>query len=410
MFFTAKQALEFWQKEGLLTKQKAAELEDSLEGSAAQVPHRAILIFSGVGAILIGLGVILFIASNWAEMSATLKTGILMVGMLGTAAAGYYLAYERKSYEIVGLALLFVNILLFGASIFLVAQIYHLPLTFWWGALLWFLAAAAFAYILQSRMHLWLAVPLLLLFLGWLRTYGVTGFASELDFLTNGRDSLLPLLPVIGAGVLSVGVLHRKHPFLRFGENTLFHWGVFLTLLIIVVSTADKHMLFNFLRLPQDPLSLTIVAGGIVAVLAAVSFGNFVTDQGRWGLLGLALYLAFIHIIAQVPEWMGYPMMNGYVGYMGAGFGALEGLFVIHVVLVFVLLLTVVWYGTLLKLPAMINLGMLGLAVTILIQYFSWAFEMLDRSVAFILGGILILALSAILERKRRQLVSSTKK
>ena len=64
MFITAKQALEFWKKEGLLTKQKAAELEESLEGKAAQVPNRAILIFSAVGAILVGLGVILFIANN----------------------------------------------------------------------------------------------------------------------------------------------------------------------------------------------------------------------------------------------------------------------------------------------------------------------------------------------------------
>ena len=177
----------------------------------------------------------------------------------------------------------------------------------------------------------------------------------------------------------------------------------------MVVSTADKSMFFNFLRLPMDPLSLVIIGTGIVLLLAAIIFGNFITDQGRWGLLGLALYLAFMHIMAQVPLWMGYPMINGYLGYIGTGFGAVEGLFVIHVVLVFVLLLTVVWYGTLLKLPAMINLGMLGLAVTILIQYFSWAFEMLDRSLAFILGGILILALSAVLERKRRQLVSSTK-
>ena len=86
-----------------------------------------------------------------------------------------------------------------------------------------------------------------------------------------------------------------------------------------------------------------------------------------------------------------------------------KGLFVIHVILVVVLLLTVVWYGTLLKMPAVINMGMLGLAITIFIQYFSWAFEMLDRSLAFILGGVLILALSAVLERKRRQILTTMK-
>jgi uncharacterized membrane protein len=85
----------------------------------------------------------------------------------------------------------------------------------------------------------------------------------------------------------------------------------------------------------------------------------------------------------------------------------LSGLFVVHVILVLVFLLSIIWYGTLLKLPSVINLGMMGLACTIILQYFSWAFTQLDRSVAFIIGGIFILVLSAALERQRRHILSS---
>ncbi|MEK7591067.1 MAG: DUF2157 domain-containing protein [Patescibacteria group bacterium] len=407
MFTSAKQALEFWVKEGLLTTKKARELEDALEGKAAGVPHRAIGIFSAVGAILIGLGVILFVASNWSDMTPVVKVALLIIGMLTTGWVGYYLSYERKDYKITGLALLFVNVLIFGASIFLVAQIYNLPLTFWWGALLWFLGAAFLAYVLQSRLHLWLSVPLFLLFIGWLRTYGVTGFGAEFNFFT-GDSNVVALLPPLGAGMVSLGILHRKHPAMRFGEETLFHWGLFLVLLMIVISTADKLAFYTLFRMPTDAVSTAVALGSSIAFLAALIFGSYVTDQGRWGLLALGVYVAFVHILAQVPQWMGIPLRGGW---FDGGYATLPqmftGLFVVHVVLVFVLLLTIVWYGTILRVPGVINLGMLGLAATILIQYVSWAFEMFDRSIAFILGGVLILSLSAILERKRRQLVSS---
>ena len=191
MFTSAKQALEFWVKEGLLTTKKARGIGRCSGGKGRRCPAQSHWNFSAVGAILIGLGVILFVASNWSDMTPVVKVALLIIGMLTTGWVGYYLSYERKDYKITGLALLFVNVLIFGASIFLVAQIYNLPLTFWWGALLWFLGAAFLAYVLQSRLHLWLSVPLFLLFIGWLRTYGVTGFGAEFNFLQGTAMSSL---------------------------------------------------------------------------------------------------------------------------------------------------------------------------------------------------------------------------
>lgn len=395
----------------MISKEKADELQRSLKDVDAQVPNKAIRIFSAVGGVLIGLGVILFVASNWDELTATVKTGILVLGMILTGYAGFDLAYVRKTYEKTGLALLFVNVLIFGASIFLVAQIYNLPLTFWWGALLWFLGAAFFAYVLRSRLHLWLSVPLFLLFLGWLRTYGVSGFSAELDFLFNVRHSLITLFPMLGVAILSEGILHRKFAATKFGADTLFHWGLFLVVFATVITTVDKQIFFNFFQLPKDTISLVVVALAVIACGAAILRGTFVTAQGRWGLAALGGYVAYLYTIAVVPRLMGYPMDSSGSFFFGYGdipsSPMLTGLFVLHILLAFVFLLTVIWYGTILRMPAVINMGMLGLAVTILIQYFSWAFEMLDRSLAFILGGILILALSAILERKRRELVTS---
>ncbi|MDB4979067.1 MAG: hypothetical protein JWM56_1253 [Candidatus Peribacteria bacterium] len=414
---TIEQALAYWVKEKKLTKKKAMELVDSLppgliaEERNEDMSHRAISIFSAVGAILVGLGVILFVGSNWSVLTPVMKVAILMAGMVTTGVAGYYFAFETGKYEKSGLALLFVNILIFGAGIFLVAQIYHLPLTFWWGALLWFLGTLLFAVILQSRLHLWTSVPLLILFLGWLRS-SMVGGSGEFDFLFQSNYSILTMLPVIGTGLVSAGLLLPRWKYMRFGAKTLFHWGIFLVTLVVVISTIDKEVFFPFLRFQQDTLNIVMAVAAAALLCLAFLYGRFETAQGKWGLLALGLYVTFIYILAYLPVLRGFP--EGYTGTTYVDFATtaqtistFQLLYAVHVLLAFVFFLVIIWYGTQLRLPVLINTGMFAVAVAIFIQYFSWALQMRYRSVAFILGGLLIMMMGAILERQRRKVLTS---
>jgi uncharacterized membrane protein len=404
---TIEEALAYWQQKKLITAKKAEELRADMPQSSHTSSDRAIGIFSAVGAILVGLGVILFVGSNWHSLSPLVKITILLLGMIGTGVSGYYLAYERGAYQKTGLGLLFVNILIYGASIFLVAQIYHLPINFSLGAFLWFIGALFFAYLLHSRLHTWLSIPLFLLFVGW--TYSTTSHtANEIDFLGDPKHSILTLLPAISVGLFSLSILHRKYKDTQFAVPTLFNWAVFLAIFVLVITTADKSLFFNFMHLPLNGFVMaTIVISFLLFVLAFFT-GKFETSQGKWSLLAFVLYLAFLSLLAQLPLWIGFSMdvVQGNV-YLENSLLILSGLFVVHVILVLVFLLSIIWYGTLLKLPSVINLGMMGLACTIILQYFSWAFTQLDRSVAFIIGGIFILVLSAALERQRRHILSS---
>ncbi len=404
---TIEEALAYWQQKKLITAKKAEELQANMPISSTTSSDRAISIFSAVGAILVGLGVILFVASNWQSLTPLFKVAILLLGMISTGVAGYYLAYERGAYQKTGMGLLFINILIYGASIFLIAQIYHLPINFSLGAFLWFFGAVFFAYLLQSKLHGWLSIPLFLLFLGW--TYSSTSHvANEIDFLGDPTHSLLTLLPAISVGFFSLSLLHKRYKDTQFAVSTLFNWAVFLAIFILVFSAADKVVFFNFLHITLNPIVLATILVALGLFVLAFLHGKFETAQGKWGLLAFVLYLTFLLLLAQVPTWFGYPLsvMQGSV-YMESESFLLTALFVLHVVLVLVFLLTIIWYGTLLRMASVINLGMMGLAFTIIIQYFSWAFSQLDRSVAFILGGIFILILSAALERQRRHILSS---
>ncbi len=410
MGYSADDALELWQRKKLLTKKKADELKEALDGTPSDVPHRAISIFSAVGAILVGLGVILFVSSNWQYFTPTVKIAILLIAFISTAWLGYTLAYEKKNYVKTGMALLFLSAIIYGASIFLVAQIYHLPINFWWGMLLWFLGTALMAYILESKLHLFLAVPLFIIFLGWLDWSSPNPF-SEFGFIFEEGNNAISTLPILGLGLVSLGILHRLRSQLRFGEGVLFHWGLFLILAILVITTVGKEVLFQLLHLTFNPITVAIIIGSFLAFLFAFAFGKFITREGKWSVLILALYIAFTYILVAIPRWKGFPQQETMFYYESLLSAPIfQWLFIIHLLLVFICLLTIIWYGTLLRYPSVVNMGMLGLGIAIIIQYFSWVFAMLDRSIAFILGGLLILGLSVLLERQRHRLLSSMHK
>jgi uncharacterized membrane protein len=404
---SAQEALSHWERKKLITSAKAEELRANLpEHHAHDQTSRAIQIFSAVGAVLIGLGVILFVASNWNGMATLFKLALLIAGTIGTAVAGYMMLYEPGKYPKTGLALLFVNVFIFGASIFLVGQIFHLPLDFSLGSFLWFIATLYFAYAMTSRLHLWLAVPLMLLTIGWFWSKH-SGIGSEFDFLTDSNHSILSLLPLIGMGLIATSTLHEREKYLKFGARTLLHWGLFLILLPLVLATVDRTLFFGFFTPPIDAFVLVVMVLVFIALIGSLLAGHFATSQGKAGVIALFLFLAFASALSLVPQFFGIDVHASYIMEQSLQTTMFTALYVLFILLTFAFLFLVIWYGTLLQSTVFVNLGMIGLAFAIIIQYFSWAFAQLDRSIAFILGGILILAVSAILEKQRRKIVAS---
>ena len=72
-------------------------------------------------------------------------------------------------------------------------------------------------------------------------------------------------------------------------------------------------------------------------------------------------------------------------------------------------LVALLFAGYLKKKDWFINLGSLSLFVFIIVKYFDWAFDFLDKSVFFISAGILLLVLGWFMEKGRRYMLSSSK-
>ncbi len=120
---------------------------------------KTIRIIVTIGAILVGAGFFSFIAANWQEMSRPVKIGVILVSMLASYGIGWYLK-ERLNLEKTGSALFLLGSIIYGAGIFLVAQMFHMRANWPDGFILWMFGAIAVAFALESFPHFYLAILL----------------------------------------------------------------------------------------------------------------------------------------------------------------------------------------------------------------------------------------------------------
>src|SRR5215218_5846766 len=197
-----------WADEGLVSPEQA----DAIAARYADTERvrrrdRFVETLAFVGAIGVGLGVILFFAANWDGIPRFTRLAVLVVGIVALYAGGDRLSRVRPR---VGHALLLLGCLLFGASLFLVGQMFnvspHQSLAF----LLWTAAAAAGAVVLRSEPFAALAA---ITFAGWI--------VYELADAEAG-EALVVALPVYGVALYAGGTRFGVEVLRPLGAATVF--------------------------------------------------------------------------------------------------------------------------------------------------------------------------------------------
>jgi uncharacterized membrane protein len=158
--------IDLWVKEGIIEPAQAAALKDRYPAAAESVAWGRIIFFS-IGAVLFGLGVILLFAYNWQRMDKFVKLGIILAALIGAHGAGYWLRRPASRFQTAGEGLHLLGTMLFGAGIWLVAQIYHIEEHYPNAFLIWGLGALALAWALPSMAQGIIATILLVLWNGF---------------------------------------------------------------------------------------------------------------------------------------------------------------------------------------------------------------------------------------------------
>lgn len=388
------EALSYWRREGLLTEAQVAALSASLEhlerrGDSA----RAARIFGIIGAVLSGLGAVLWVASNWHGMSPMQRVLVLLAGYGATVATAALV--ERRGLPLLSEAVWLLSTLLLGANIFLIAQSYNLSLTLWQGTLAWMIGALAMGYARQSAAQAAVAVPLLVLTLGWAGGGSGWFFDDQIEFLF-ADGGLRPVLPLLGLALVALSTLLPLRRDLAFARAPFLRWGLFLLAATLILTTAHVELAAAFYDAEWSLRQGLVAAAAAVLVLAAALAGEVESRFSRPVLVGLLAFLA----VPLVP-------VGGQGGWLALEPGGVHVYFGLYVIAVFALAVGTIQLGVQARNARLVNVGMLSTMLIIIIQYFGWSFELFDRSLAFILGGLVLMALSVFVERSRRRLLAN---
>ncbi len=155
------------QEANVISAETAERIRAYYEAQRPDSANRLFIAFGILGALLVGLGIILIVAHNWDNLSRNIKSIFAFIPLLiGQALCAYTLLKrkESKAWRETSALLVFFGI---GTSIALISQIYHLPGAIENFLFTWAVLALPLMYVMRSSM-----VSLLYL-------AGITWYATE---------------------------------------------------------------------------------------------------------------------------------------------------------------------------------------------------------------------------------------
>ena len=383
-----------WEADGIISTEQAEAIRgryasDDAPGGGSAIGNRVVSIIAVMGAVLIGLGIIAFFAANWSEIPKLVKLAMMVVGTPALYVIGWFVGY-RFDYPRIGIAIILLGTIAFGASIHLIAQTYHVPVNHPTLVPAWFLGVIPLAYITRSRPMMGLSIILFLAAVGFRAQAWVPDIWEEEIVL------MIPGLLVLGSFLFAAG---RSHA--RFSETRMFARMYDLSGLIVASAAIyvlsfselweeiDRYSL-NFAKLGVEFwLVVGFVGAAAVGAIAVASWRDNRSDSPQiWWEAGTVAAMAIIAAamwigLAFGGEWLWWVfnlvMLAGILGMIAAGYR---------------------WNRAYL-----INLAVPIFAITLFTRYFEFGFGLLGQSVAFIVAGVILLAGGFGMEFLRRRLV-----
>jgi len=301
-----------------------------------------------IGGILIGLGFLTFIAANWDLFDRWLKLSIILGSLSISMGASYYTMEKNK---LTSVALLYVSVLIYGAGIFLLEQIFYINFDVNTGFLVWAVGALLLAGIHKDVI-----------------LYVFAHILSGIYILSSFDD----IIVIQVLALLAIFYVTNR----AFGYRKLLTF--FLGLLVIA------SLVYPFAYFETDaifPFAFLFIIGNAAYYLKD-QLERFDFDADMVGLLGL-LTLGVSGFVLTFQEIYNDINLNGDV---------VSWVFAIALVL-YLLYLTSIRLIT----------PLLAIAAIILRYYFDTFYDSIDRSLFFVIGGLLILGFGYYIETFRRK-------
>lgn len=374
---TWRRILERWVAAGLVDPALAERIRTWEAGQEERRGLRwPVLIAVSFGGILVGAGVLLFVAAHWDDLSPSRRFALVLL-MVAIFHAGGAAAAER--FSVLATALHATGTVALGAGVFMAGQIFNLGEHWPGGIMLW----AAGAWVGWALRRDWTQATLAaVLTPAWL--------AGEWIVATEKHQGAER---VLAEGLLLVAVTYLSSllPAREGSMRRALAWigGLAVIPLTGLVVEGD----WGWRQGEAIPTTL-IIAGWTFAIALPLALAFFLRGQG--GRLNM-LAAAWVVILGttKVPESVkSASIWSFYWDELGSYLWCMVGA------------VGLVAWGAMERRKERINLGIAGFGLTVLIFYSSSVMDKLGRATSLIGLGVMFLAGGWILERTRRRLVA----
>jgi len=344
---------------------------------------KIVRIFSIFGAVLIGIGVILFIASNWGETPPWVNTLILILFTIGIYFVGWRLKFEKKTHPKIGTALIFLGSLLFGANLILISQIYHIRIEYSNLILVWALAILPLAYFTRSSLILGLSSVLTF-------SWGIFSLFSQERFYYFSQAITFPLAYYLSLFLILGIIVPLAY---RFKSRAVQSINVIET--ITWLGVIASMLWFAKSDNPVVDFCLFLLLIGVIIF----ALGEIQSKSETYRSFGEIYYTFGLLLIFLTSFILTFPQVHQN------GESQIPFLAILFNILLFGEICGAVYLGIQKRKEYFVNMGTVFFGLLILARYFSLSWSLGARAFAFILGGILLILGSYFIDKMRRKLI-----
>lgn len=211
---------------GILSSEKASEIRQFYQQQSGKSGNRLIIVFGILGAILVGLGIILIIAHNWDDLSKGTRTFLAFLPLvIGQLISAFVILKKRDSiaWSEASSAFLFFTV---GAAISLISQIYNIPGNLSSFMLTWMVLCLPLVYIMKSSITAMLII------------IGITFFACETSYWSGPNKTSYEYWLVLAALLPHYFLLFKRKPASNF--RILLTWLLPLSIIICLGTLAEN--------------------------------------------------------------------------------------------------------------------------------------------------------------------------
>jgi uncharacterized membrane protein len=375
-----------WQSAGLLDAEMARRIRayESEQKKPAGLRWQVIVVLI-LGAILLACGVALFVSAHWDQIGPGARLAVVLAMVSVFHLGG---GWARERFHGLSTALHAVGTLSTGAAIFLVGQIFNIQEHWPAAVLLWAVAALAGWILLHDEAQQTLT---LLLFPAWI--------LSEFSYYAEGH---IGENVYMGRFLIVWAVLYLT--FFIGSKRKVLPWILFAVAAITSIVGIGVLLEGWFSWADQTYLPLGLRTWGWVDIAAIPLL--FAVFRFRKSVIPVTIAICFSIALPWCQRtWTDY---YNYGGYHGSNVRYGPNLAAHALVAAFAIF--IIWWGVRQLSQALVNLGIIGFAITVIWFYFSDIFDKLDRSLGLIGLGILFLAGGWALEKTRRRIVAGMEK